>query len=420
MIAKGLLTQGAGDAGAGGAAVKHGRASAGAGAFLLPIALAVLLLWPVLAAHTAMAQVTPPRFDAKQLLIQDYTSGNILLAHEADTRMYPASMTKIMTVFLIFERLKSGQLSLDDYFDISAKASKKGGSKMFLESGGRVRLEDLIRGIIVQSGNDATIVAAEGISGSEEEFVKLMNETARNIGMENTHFTNASGWPNPEHYSTAYDMAVLADRTITDFPDYYHFYGEREFTYNDIKQQNRNPLLARGIGVDGLKTGHTKASGYGLAVSAVRGGQRVVMVLNGLKSSRARALESENLINWAFRQYKNYQLFEAGDSVGIARVWQGQTDRVPLIMGDDLSITIPKQARSTLRVTLRFQQPALAPIPKGRQLGELTIEAKGIRPVLAPVLAGENVAAVGPIMQFKNKISHMLFGTGEHMEFNLP
>ncbi len=347
---------------------------------------------------------------ARQAILLDFQSGTVLLSRSADSRMYPASMTKMMTTYLVFERLQNGTLSLDDTFLVSEEAWRKGGSKMFVEVGDRVRIEDLLHGIIVQSGNDATIVVAEGISGSEEAFAREMTETARELGMMNTQFRNASGWPDDDHYTTAEDLAILAQRIIQDFPEYYHFYSETEFTYADITQQNRNPLLYRDIGVDGLKTGHTEASGYGLTASALRGSQRLVLVVNGLDSTRARAEESERILDWGFREFGTYRLFEAGETVEEAAVWLGTESRVPLIVQKPVDIVMRRSARDDLRVVLHTMEPISAPVQPGSQQGEVVISAPGMETVRVPVVAGEPVERLGSMGRLQAAIEFLVFG----------
>ena len=260
----------------------------------------------------------------KQAILIDATTGTILFSKNPDERMTPSSMSKIMTIYKLFERLKDGELSLTDKFSVSEKAWRKQGSKMFVAVNSRVTIEDLIRGIIVQSGNDATIVVAEGLSGSEGAFADEMNETAKQLNMTNSNFINASGWPDPDHETTARDLAKLTVATVKNFPDLYRYYGEKTFTYNGIKQGNRNPAIYRNIGADGLKTGHTEAGGYGLTVSAIRKNRRLILVINGLPTKKSRAVESERILDWGFREFNNYALFKAGETVTEAQIWMGE------------------------------------------------------------------------------------------------
>ena len=256
---------------------------------------------------------------AKQAILYDYETKSIIFEKDSDELMSPSSMSKIMTIYKIFERLKEGGLSLTDTYRVSEKAWRKRGSKMFVRLNSRVKIEDLIRGIIVQSGNDASIVVAEGMSGSEEAFADHLNITARKLGMLNSNFINASGWPDIGHHTTARDLATLTRATIKNFPEFYHYYKEKVFTYNGIKQRNRNPTIYRNIGADGLKTGHTEAGGYGLAASAERKDRRLILVINGLPSKRSRSAESERFLDWGFREFDNHRLFRREDTVTKAK-----------------------------------------------------------------------------------------------------
>src|SRR5690606_24953816 len=249
---------------------------------------------------SARALETP----AREAILIDVDTRTVLFEKNSQARMPTSSMSKVLTAYLVFEAIKDGRIKLDDTLPVSEKAWRMQGSKMFVPIGEQVKVEDLLRGVIVQSGNDATVVLAEGISGTEEAFADLMNITAKKIGMNNSHFMNASGWPDPNHYSTAYDLALLAYHMITEHSDYYHYYSEKEFTFNKIKQGNRNPLLYRNIGADGIKTGHTEEAGYGLMASAVQGGRRLILVVNGLESMQQRADESARLLSWGFQNFK--------------------------------------------------------------------------------------------------------------------
>ncbi|MBE90102.1 MAG: D-alanyl-D-alanine carboxypeptidase [Rhodospirillaceae bacterium] len=348
---------------------------------------------------------------AEQALIVEFNTGKVLLAKNAETPMHPASMTKIMTAYMIFDRLKEGLLSLDTRFRVSRNAWRKRGSKMFLRENEYVRIEDLIRGIIVQSGNDASIAVAEGISGNEEDFARDMTVKAREIGMANTTFRNASGWPDKQHLTTARDLATLIESTIKEYPEFYHYYSEKEFTYAKIRQYNRNPLLRLNTGVDGLKTGHTTIAGYGLAASAIREGRRLVLVINGLKSKRARARESEYLLNWAFRTFKNYKLFSAGETITTASVWLGDAEKVPLVVDNDFIITIKRRARADMKVVARLTEPISAPIRKGDVLGNLLIFVPGEKKIEVPLKAGADVADLGMIRRMTAIINHLLWGS---------
>ncbi len=348
--------------------------------------------------------------DAKQAIVIEFDTGAVLYRKDADSVIYPASMTKMMTAYLLFERLQNGSLSLEDTFRVSEAAWRKGGSKMFVKIGDRVSVEDLIRGIVVQSGNDATIVVAEGIGGSEAAFAELMTEKARKIGMSNTTFRNASGWPDPDHVTTAEDLAILAERTIRDFPDYYHYYAELSFKYNKINQGNRNPLLYKNTGADGLKTGHTEASGYGLTASAKRKDRRLIVVANGFKSVKARAAGSERLIDWGFRAWNNYALFQAGEKVADALVWLGEAESVPIVIKDPLVITIPRKSRSKLKVAVTYEEPLPAPIKTGTRIATLVVSAPGADTVEVPLYAGADVAQLGPVGRLGEALRYLVWG----------
>ena len=348
--------------------------------------------------------------DAKQAIVIEFDTGAVLYHKDADSIMFPASMTKMMTAYLLFERLKNGSLSLEDTFRVSEKAWRKGGSKMFVKVGDRVSVEDLIRGIVVQSGNDATIVVAEGIGGSEAAFGDLMTEKARAIGMANSTFRNASGWPDPDHVTTARDLAILAERTIRDFPEHYHYYSELSFKYNNIKQSNRNPLLYKNMGADGLKTGHTQASGYGLSASAKRNNRRLIVVANGFSSVKARAAGSERLIDWGFRTWNNYALFEAGEKIADVPVWLGEADSVPLLIKDKLVITIPRKSRSKIKVAVSYEEPVPAPIKVGTQIATLVVTAPDTDKMEIPLYAGADVPQLGPVGRLGEALRYLVWG----------
>lgn len=352
---------------------------------------------------------------AREAIILDMETGAVLFEKDADQLMPPASMSKLMTLYLLFSRLRDGSLSLDDTFQVSVNAWQRGGAKsgsstMFLSPKKRVSIGDLIPGIIVQSGNDACIVVAEGISGSEEAFAEEMTEKARSLGMANSTFRNATGWPHPEHLMTARDLAILAKRTIEDFPQYYHYYKQLKFTYNGIKQNNRNPLLYKDMGADGLKTGHTEAAGYGLTASAVRGGRRLILVANGLPSKKDRSSEPERLLEWAFREFDNYALFSKGEQVENADVWLGESLTVPLVIDQDVKITLPRKVRRQMKVTVAFTGPVPAPIAVGDRIAVLRITAPDQAVIEIPLLAGANVERLGLIGRLGAALTSILWG----------
>ena len=332
---------------------------------------------------------------AKQAIIVDYDTGMVLFEKNADERMPTSSMSKVLTMYVVSEALKNGEISLDTKLPVSEKAWRKGGSKMFVEVGSKVRVEDLIQGVVVQSGNDATIVLAEGLAGSEEAFTEELNRTAQRLGMKDSHFANASGWPDPDHYSTARDLATLATATIRDHPKYYHYYGEPEFTYNNIRQPNRNPLLYRNIGADGIKTGHTEIGGYGLMGSGTRDGRRVIMVLNGMDSDKTRAQEGARLLEWGLRAFENVKLFSAGETVDSAPVVMGTAAEVPLTIDQDLTVTVPVSVKNDLKVEAVYQGPLLAPVKKGQKVGVLKIDVPRLKSFEVPLYAAADVNSLG-------------------------
>ena len=353
---------------------------------------------------------------AEFAFITDYASGKILMAKDADMPMKPASMAKIMTVFITFQRIKEGGLSLDDTFLVSEKAWRKGGSKTFIEVGKQVTVSDLLHGVIVQSGNDAAIALAEGISGTEDGFAEEMNFTARKLGMLNTVFKNATGWPHPDQTTTARDLNILATAMIREFPadEYpllYPMFAKKEFTFNGIKQGNRNPLVYGTEGADGLKTGHTEESGYGLVGSAQRRDQRVIMVLNGMTSKKQRSSESRRLVDLIFREYRHYLLYEAGEVVDRANVWLGEDAQVDLVLKDRLDLVISRAERRKMKVTLQWLDPLPAPLVKGDVVGKLVLNLPG-KSNSYELLVGKSVEELGLFDRIGAALKYLIFGAG--------
>ena len=369
-----------------------------------------LLLAAAVVAGAVPAFAQTIEIQARQAYIVDMKTGTVLLDKNSDELMPPSSMSKMMTAHMLFEKLQKGEVKLTDEFPVSEKAWRIQGSKMFVPLGGRVKVEDLIRGIVIQSGNDACVVVAEALAGSEEAFAEQMTKKARELGLTKTVFKNASGWPHPEHLTTARELALLAKHTIEAYPEYYKYYAELNYTYNGIKQGNRNPLLYKPLGADGLKTGHTEIAGYGLTASVKRGERRIIMVLNGLPSMKARAQESENLIDWSFREWENYALFKQGETVQSAGVWLGDAKNVSLQAGENLEVTLPRKARQGMKVTAVFQEPIPAPIQKGQTVGKLTIAAPGVQTRELPLIAGEAVGQLGPAGRIGAAVSYLIFG----------
>ncbi|MGH7153772.1 MAG: D-alanyl-D-alanine carboxypeptidase family protein, partial [Acetobacteraceae bacterium] len=297
-------------------------------------------------------------------------------------------------LYIVYSRLKAGQMKLDDQLLVSERAWRMGGSKMFVQIGSQVRVEDLIRGIEVDSGNDACIVLAEAISGSEQQFADLMNATAKKLGLTHSFFKNSTGWPEDGHYMSCRDIATLAANIIRQFPKYYHYASEKTFRYDNIEQQNRNPLVQRGT-ADGLKTGHTEAGGYGLVASSLRDGRRVIVVLNGMNSMRERSEEGERLMDWAFTNFDNVTLFPAGEPVDRARVWLGASATVPLVGEHDVVVTFPRNWKKTAKIQVSFDTPVRAPVKRDTVLGKLSVSGQGVPPMDVPLLAGADVPRLG-------------------------
>lgn len=364
----------------------------------------------LLSGYCSIAAAATFDTQARQAYVLDLTTNSVLLNKNADARMPPASMSKLMTAYLIFERMKTGALNPEDLFPVSRKAWAKGGSKMFLRQGQRVKLDDLIRGIVIQSGNDACIVVAEGLAGSEDAFAELMNAKAKELGLRNSHFANATGWPDPDHYMTAHDLAVLAQRIIEDFPEYYHFYSQRSFRFNKINQRNRNPILGVVDGADGLKTGYTNASGYGLVGSATRDGRRLILVINGLDSARARSAEAERMMNWAFGAFETYKLLRAGETVETAELWLGQAETAALVVNQDVTVTLPRASRADLKVSVSYEGPVPAPVYKGEELGRLIVTAPGVEAIERPLYVAETVERKGPFGRVIETLGALISG----------
>ncbi len=360
---------------------------------------------------TPIAQAQSIETSAKQAIVIDYETGTTLFAKNPDEKMPTSSMSKVITSYKIFEALKAGDITLTSTYLVSEEAWRKGGSKMFVEVNKEVSVEDLLRGVIVQSGNDATIVLAEGLSGSEIAFAEELNKTAQELGMTNSHFMNASGWPDPDHYSTARDLSILATALIKNFPEYYPYYAEKEFTYNAIPQHNRNPLLYQNIGADGIKTGHTEDGGYGLMGSAVANGRRVILIMNGLASDSDRAQEAKKLMQWGLERFKNETVFKAGQSVEKAPVVLGQTDSVNLVLKEDIMLTLPRNADKSVSITTSYNSPIKAPVTQGQELGALTITMPGqVEPIIKPLVAGENIGQQGLFDRVLSKAKLLTLG----------
>ncbi len=347
---------------------------------------------------------------AKQAILIDARSGVTLLNKNADERMPPSSMSKVMTMYMVFEALKQGRMTLEDQLPVSERAWRMGGSKTYVMVGGRAKVEDLIRGVIVQSGNDACIVFAEALAGSEEAFAEQLTRRAREIGLRDSNFRNATGWPDPQHWTTARDLAILAKRLIEDFPEYYAYYAERDFTYANIKQENRNPLLYRTPGADGLKTGHTEAAGYGLTGSALREGRRLILVVNGLTSMRERGTEADRLMEWGFREFENVALFKAGEVVHRGDVWLGVDKTIPFVPIQQVEITLPRRLRKDMNVRVVYPKAIAAPVRVGDPVGKLVVAVPNQADLEFPLVAGADVGKLGFVSRLGATANYLLFG----------
>jgi len=375
---------------------------------------ALSCLFFMVAGPIATTQAADIDSSAEFAFVTDFASGKVLMEKEPDALMKPASMAKIMTVYIAFQRIADGSLSLDDTFLISEKAWRKGGSKTFVEVGKQVSVRDLLYGIVVQSGNDAAIAIAEGISGTEDGFAEEMNYVARGLGMSNTVFRNSTGWPDPEQFTTARDLNILATALIREFPvdefpELYPMFAEKNYTYNGIKQGNRNPLVYGTQGADGLKTGHTEESGYGLVGSAIRDGQRVVMVLNGMQSMKQRSSESRRLMDLMFREFKLYRFYGQDEAVDRANVWLGTQNKVNLVLKEPLELVLARSDRRKLKVSVQWTDPVPAPIKAGQTVGTLVLELPSGK-TSYELLAADDVAALGMFDRVGEALKYLIFG----------
>jgi len=348
---------------------------------------------------------------AEQAIVIDFDTNEILFEKNSNIKTPPASMTKIMTVYAAFDRLKNTDLSIENECVVSAKAYKMGGSRTFLEIDDKVSIDELLKGIIIQSGNDASVALAECLAGTEDDFAKLMNVYAKRLGMINTNFLNSSGWPEDDHYSTVYDLALLSNALIREFPDLYLYFSDKEFTYNDIKQPNRNKLLSSVQGADGLKTGFTKASGWGIAATAKRDNRRITTVINGTNSSRSRLNEASNLINWAFSQTSQKLLVDENQVIVEVDVWLGNKPRVNLVSSKKVVSTLSFDQIQLIKSSLNYKKPIEAPIKKGEVLGKLIINIDGKPNIEVELISQESIGSVNPISKVFAAMKYLIFGT---------
>ena len=353
-----------------------------------------LILFVVAAVTTAAVAPVPalPTLAAKSYLLMDFNSGRILASKDVDQRIEPASITKIMTAYVVYKEIESGHLQLHDPVTISKKAWQMGGSKMFIDVGKQVTVDDLLKGLVIQSGNDAAVALAEHVGGSEDVFASLMNQYASKLGLKNTHYVNSTGWPDVKHYSTAHDIAILARATIAEFPEHYKLYAVHEFTWNNITQPNRNLLLYRDSTVDGIKTGHTETAGYCLVSSSLRDNMRLISVVLGAKSDVARADISQALLGYGYRFYESDQLYAATDELKQVRVWKGEIENVGLGLSADLHVTVPRGQSQKLKTVMEILPDVEAPVKKGQPLGTLRIMLDGKELLTRPLVALRAVA----------------------------
>lgn len=352
---------------------------------------------------------------ARNAILMDYDTGEYLFEKNIAESVPPASMSKLMTVYILMSKIKDGSIKLDDTFSVSENAWRKGGaatggSTMFLSIGDNVIVENLIKGIVIQSGNDACIVVAENVAGSEDDFVILMNKTAKKLGLKNSHFENATGLPHPDHRMSMEDLAILARHIIKEFPELYHYFSQKEFVYNNIKQGNRNPLLYTMKGADGLKTGHTEEAGFCLAASATKGERRLIEVMSGMSSNRERSEEAERLMSWGFREFNNFKILTKGQTVAVAKVWYGKEDSVNLTVADDVLKTVHMSQQDNVKATAEFDEPVKAPIKAGQEIGTIKIEIEGQSPLNVPLIAANDVSETGMLGKFWANVKYFIFG----------
>ena len=359
--------------------------------------------------HTSLSFAIDTK--ANQAVVVDYNTNEVLFEKNSNQKISPASMTKIMTVYAAFDRINNTDLTIEDTCTVSAKAYRMGGSRTFLEIDEHVTINTLLKGIIIQSGNDASIALAECLAGTEDDFANLMNVYAGKLKMTNTNFKNSSGWPADDHYSTVYDLSIISNSLIRDFPNLYSYFSEKEFTYNAIKQPNRNRLLNNVNGADGLKTGYVKESGWGIAGSAIRNDRRITVVINGTNSSRSRLNESSNLLNWAFKQTTQKILAHKDQIIKNVDVWLGSEPTVNLVVDKDIVSILSFDQLKLIKSNINYEKPISAPIKEGEKLGSMIINISGKPPMIVPLVADKNINTINPIMRIFAAVKYLVFGT---------
>ncbi len=360
--------------------------------------LLTLLLFAGAAAAQSLPVPAPPQVAAPSYILVDFDSGKVIAETDADQRIEPASITKLMTSYIVLRELSEGKIQLGDPVGVSERAWRMPGSRTFIEVGDKVPVEVLLKGMIIQSGNDASVALAEHVAGSEAAFAELMNHQAGLLGLTATHYTNSTGLPDPEHYTSARDIAMLSSALIRDFPEGYRWYSEKQYAYNGISQYNRNKLLWRDPSVDGVKTGHTESAGYGLVASAKRDGMRLISVVVGTDGEETRARASQTLLNYGFRFFETHRLYAAGDALARARIWKGANDELPLGLASDLFVTIPRGNYRLLKATMDLKPDILAPASKGQEFGVVTVSLQGETQAQRPLVALADVG-VGNFFQ---------------------
>ena len=368
--------------------------------------LLVLLagICPSIASGAVTVVPPPPEIDAVSYLIVDSDSGYYLVEKNIDRRVEPASLTKMMTAYVAASQISGGHIAMTDQVTVSERAWRMGGSRMFIEVGNKVSVEDLLKGVIIQSGNDSSVALAEHISGTEEAFADLMNQYAAELGMKDTRFTNSSGWPDENHYTTARDLATLARALIRDYPDIYALHAVREFTYNDIKQSNRNSLLWADSSVDGIKTGHTESAGYCLVASSVRDGIRLISVVMGNAGTSARPKATQALLNYSYRFYETRKLYSADETITNVKVWKGERDSLDLVVEDDFVLTLPKVQYDQIETVTTVEENPIAPIEAGQKLGQLELSVDEEVIATLPLVASEAIPAGNLFIRLRDHI----------------
>ncbi|MCX7338512.1 MAG: D-alanyl-D-alanine carboxypeptidase [Alphaproteobacteria bacterium] len=379
---------------------------------------------PVVAAHQkqVVPEATKPELPAsaipvdievtaKQAILADYQTGAVLLQKNADESMHPSSMTKIMTAYLVMDKIKSGIVKPDTVLTVGKNGWKVEGSSMMLNINDQVKIDELLKGLIISSGNDAAVVLAEGLSGTENTFAAEMTRKAQEMGANQTRFLNASGLPHSDHLTTARDLLTISMRVVDDFPEFYHLYSEKEYTYGGIKQGNRNPLLYKNIGCDGIKTGHSNAGGYGMVASCIQDGQRLILIINGLPSMQARADEAMKLVTWGRRTFANYTLFKAQQLIEQIPVWYGRENFLPVTVEKDAVIALARVGRKDMVVKLKYESPIAAPIQKGTVVGHIIVTSPALpKPIEIPLVAAITIEKAGFFKRMKDSVCYLIWG----------